>query len=226
VSHKTSPAGAASCASCSVGVIPPYSGWTQVGEAAATLCEAPFLLMAAAWIPKTVGLECDLRSLVLVGAGAPPPLPELPSTRGPRTHPTPEHGRWHPEHWSRLTARLRNERDERADLGPGLRCRHRTGRTAVPWRRSKHRYSARMSRKPPPVRPDPHPVPMKYRAHRDPTEEERGRPCHYAALPWRTSDGTAPISTDCAAGPLTRRGLTRGRRKGAASCCSERPPRT
>jgi len=27
------------------------------------------------------------------------------------------------------------------------------------------------------------------------TEERCGRPCHYAALPWRTSDGTAPIST-------------------------------
>jgi len=100
-------------------VIPPYSGWTQVGEAAATLCEAPFLLMAAAWIPKTVGLESDLRSLGLVGAGAPAPLPELPSTRGPRTHPTPGH-HGHPQHWSRLTARLRNERDERADLGPGF----------------------------------------------------------------------------------------------------------
>jgi putative transposase len=42
----------------------------------------------------------------------------------------------------------------------------------------------------------------------------------------RDGDCTGFGSTDYAAGPLTRWDLTRGRRKCAASCCSERPPRT
>ena len=183
-------------------MIPPYSGWTQAGEAAATLYEAPFLLiammiLAAAWIPKTVGLGCDLRSLGLMGAGALALLPELPSTRGPRTHPTPgHHGRWRPEHWSRLTTRLRNERDERADLGQGFVADIELAEQRFlgvaqsigirPLCRENHLCPT-----------DPHPVPMKYHARRDPQMNDVGAHVITRRFPGVQVDGTARISTDC-----------------------------